>query len=464
MKRNIFKNISPLDHRYSLNEKEFEKYSVYFSEEAVMRYQAKVELAIIEEFAKEGVCPQETVSEIKGAIEKISIEEIYKEEEKTKHNTRALINCIRRKVSEKTRQYIHLGVTSFDIIDTAASLRYKEATKNLILPLLLELEKELIRIALREKHTLQIGRTHGQHAEPITFGFAISEYVSRLGRSIENIKKTSNELKGKISGAVGAYNALSLFISDPIDFEKKVLSRLGLKPATHSTQIVEPEYLNDFIHAIITTFGVLANLSDDMRHLQRTEINEIGEYFTETQVGSSTMPHKHNPINYENVKSLWKEFMPRMFTIYMDQISEHQRDLTNSASSRFISEIIVGLLLSTNRLIRVLKKLTIEYKSLIKNFNISKDMIIAEPLYILLAYHGHPDAHEAVRKLTLKSQETKKKLLDLMLEDKELSPYYNLFTKTQKNLLKNPEIYVGKSVEKTEEVTRYWIEKLNITI
>src|SRR5690606_694848 len=119
------------------------------------------------------------------------------------------------------------------------------------------------------------------------------------------LEEAVGNLRGKMAGAVGAYNASRLFFSDPDQFEVEVLRRLGLQPADHATQVVEPEYLADFLHAVVSTFGVLANLADDMRHLQRTEIAEVGEAFDPDQVGSSTMPHKRNPWNFEHVKSLW---------------------------------------------------------------------------------------------------------------------------------------------------------------
>ncbi len=462
MKRDIFKNISPLDHRYSLNKEQFERYERYFSEEAVMMYQARVELALVRAYEKRGIAPEGAAEEVEYAIEDITIEEIYEEEKRTRHNTRALVNVIRKRVREDVRPYIHLGVTSFDIIDTGAALRYKEATKELILPVLKRLEGVLMDVAEREISTLQIGRTHGQHAEPITFGFALSEYISRLGTRIEEIDSTSKNLRGKISGAVGAYNALSLIVPDPIEFEREVLSSLGLTPGTHSTQIVEPEYMVDFIHAIISCFGVLANLADDMRHLQRTEISEVGEYFDKDQVGSSTMPHKRNPINYENVKSLWKEFAPRMITLYMDQISEHQRDLTNSASFRFIPEIIVGFLLASERLIRVFERFAVSKEDMKKNFEKTKDKIIAEPLYILLAYYGHKDAHEAVRRLTLLLEREDIPLLTLIQNNPDLKPYIERFTKSDWDILKHPEKYIGKAEEKAREVIKTWKERLNI--
>lgn len=317
-------------------------------------------------------------------------------------------------------------------------------------------------IALREKDTLQIGRTHGQHAVPITFGFAMAEYVSRLGNRIREVREKSQKLVGKIAGAVGAYNASYLFFADPEEFEKEVLAELGLEPGPVSTQIVEPEPMTDFIHALVSCFGVLANLSDDMRHLQRSEIGEVGEYFAAEQVGSSTMPHKRNPINYENVKSLWKKFMPGMVTVYMDQISEHQRDLTNSASARFLPEIAAGLLMAVQRLQRVLGRMQVDKENLRKNFDLSKEMIVAEPLYILLASHGHPDAHEAVRRLTLEAEQKGVPLRELLQEKEELKAYWERFTEKQRDLLLNPECYTGIAADKTVRVVEYWKEELGI--
>lgn len=463
-RRNIFDNISPLDHRYSLREDEFILYRKYLSETATIHYQAQVELALVKILARRGICTEETVQEVESAVSQLMPEEVYAEERKTRHNIRALVNCIQRRVTEKARPYVHFTTTSYDIVDTANSLRYKEAMENIILPQFLELEQVLMEVALREKDTVQVGRTHGQHAVPVTFGFTMAEYVSRLGTRIETVKKTGQELRGKISGAVGAYNASYLFFEAPESFEEDVLAELGLKPGGHSTQIIEAEYLTDFVHALISCFGVLAGLSDDMRHLQRSEIGEVGEYFDKDQVGSSTMPHKRNPINYENVKSLWKEFMPRMTTVYMDQLSEHQRDLTNSASSRFIPEIIVGLYSSAARLTRVMKKMAVDKENIKRNFDMNKEMIVAEPLYILLAAQGHPDAHEAVRLLTLESQQSGRPIRELVSEKEDLKPYWNKMADRQKELLTNPEKYTGIAAKKTEKIVKQWSERLEIKL
>jgi len=462
--RSIFDNISPLDHRYSMRSEEFEEYSRYLSERAKIRYQSEVELALVKALAKNGICSEEVVKEVKQAISELSPEEVYAEEKKTRHNIRALVNCIQKRVSEDAKPYIHFTTTSFDIVDTANSLRYKETAEELIVPTLKKLEKVLMEIALREKDTVQVGRTHGQHAVPVTFGFAVAEYVSRFGNKIHAVEESAKNLRGKISGAVGAYNASHLFFDKPEEFEADVLAELGLKASTHSTQIVEPEYITDFVHSLISAFGVLASFSDDMRHLQRSEIGEVGEHFGKDQVGSSTMPHKRNPINYENVKSMWKAFMPHMVTVYQDQLSEHQRDLTNSASSRFIPEIIVGLLSSVNRLIRVCEKLVVDHENIKRNFEMNKEMIVAEPLYILLASYGHPDAHEAVRKLTLESQQSGETLRGLIQKSEELKPYWEKLTDKQMELLFNPEKYIGIASQKAEKVVEYWSEKLSIEL
>jgi adenylosuccinate lyase len=463
LERDIFLNLSPLDHRYyASNEPLFNQLAEYFSENAYIQYELKVEAALVRVLAKRGLCSQAIAAEVSQACNEVEPEEVYLEEEKTKHNIRALVNCIQRRVSEAARPYVHFTTTSVDIMDSATALRFKEATEKVVLPKMLELETLLIAIARREKGTLQVGRTHGQHAVPITFGFAMAEYVSRLGSRIECVKQTAENLRGKISGAVGAYNASSLFFDDPMEFETEVLWELGLQPAIYSNQIVEPEYLTDYIHAILSAFGVLANLADDIRNLQRTEIGEVGEVFEATQVGSSTMPHKRNPWNFEHVKSMWKEFMPRMVTLYADQISEHQRDLTNSASGRFVPEIVVGFVAAVDRLTRVMKKLVVDESRMKRNFEMTKEMVIAEPLYILLASLGHPDAHEAVRKLTLKSQQTGKTLRELLVTQEELFPYWERLTPKQRGVLEHPEQYRGWAERKTEYLCDLWEKRLMI--
>jgi adenylosuccinate lyase len=207
-------------------------------------------------------------------------------------------------------------------------------------------------------------------------------------------------------------------VKDPLELERAYLAELGLEPSEHSTQIVEPEYLLRLLLEFNTAFGIIANLADDLRSLQRSEIGEVREDFAEDQVGSSTMPQKRNPWNSEHVKSLWKAFMPRVNTFFMDQISEHQRDLSNSASARFTADYIAGFCLAVSRMTAVVKGLGVDRQRLIDNL---KDCgIMAEPAYILLAETGVSDAHEVIRKITLAAEKGKTSFAAALAKEPEL--------------------------------------------
>ncbi|MFQ6040569.1 MAG: lyase family protein [Candidatus Poribacteria bacterium] len=458
---NIFDTVSPLDYRYYAgNEELFESLSPYVSESAYIKYLLKVEAALVKVLARRGICQASVVAEVEQACEDITPEEVYQEEARIRHNIRALVNCIRRRIPEESRQYIHLLATSCDILDTATALRYKDLTGDVILPDLVKLEQTLIDTARENAGVVQMGRTHGQHAEPITFGFALALYVDRLGNRIEFIRQASQNLRGQFSGAVGAYNALSLiYPENPERFEMEVLQELGLKPAGISSQIVQPEPLTDLVYGIISCFSILADLADDMRHLYRTEIAEVHERYDEQRVGSSTMPHKINPIHFENIKSLYKEFMPRIITVFMDQLSEHQRDLTNSASGRFVAEIFTAFDYAVRRLTRVMSKIEVNIQRLEANLAMSKDSFVAEPIYILLAYNGFPDAYDYTRKLVAESYHTGRKLTEILFQDEKLKPYLKNLTDEQKEILQNPTLYTGVAQKRTIDICDKWEAK-----
>lgn len=337
--RDRFRFISPLDHRYWLaNREQFEALADCLGEEAGVRYAAQVESALLIELLRRlpGNAPDEGLEQrIRAAAGRVTAAAVAAEERVTDHNLRALVNVLQRELPVEVRHLAHVGATSYDITDTANAARYRDALRGVVLPLLIRLEAELIELAEREADSMQVGRTHGQYAVPVTFGFAVAEYVARLGKSIVRLKRRCDDLRGKLAGAVGAYHATALLVDDPQELERAVLAGLGLQPSESATQIVEPEYLLRALLELNTAFGILANLADDLRNLQRSEIDEVREPFGRRQVGSSTMPQKRNPWNCEHVKSLWKTFAPRAMTFFMDQVSEHQRDLTNSASARF---------------------------------------------------------------------------------------------------------------------------------
>ena len=476
--RSIFLNLSPLDHRYLLANRElFESLSLYLSEEAGVRYSLRCEvellLALMEE--REGGRPEaEVLSELQKLPELIPPEEIYREEAKTHHNIRALVNVLKTHVPVRYRPLVHLGATSADILETSAALRIRDAVREVILPRAIDLVSRLCGIAEQEAKTPQIGRTHGQHAVPITFGFAVAEYVSRLGKSVERMERKSADLRGKLSGAVGAYNALSLVAADPGKLEKRFLHGLGLEPSEHSTQIAEPEHLLELLLEVNTAFGILANLADDLRNLQRTEIGEVREHFSSSQVGSSTMPQKRNPWNSEHVKSLWKAFAPRIVSFCMDQISEHQRDLTNSASSRFVADYLAGFAAALNRMGAVLASLEVDRERMLANLRSTGGFVAAEPLYILLSLAGEADAHEAVRRLTLEAEKSGKPLADVLKESGAYPKLKDLGTPAGKggslgpgpgasvdDLLDSPETYAGLAAAKAARLARLYRKKMN---
>jgi len=456
-----FDTVSPLDSRYYTDDLEFfNQLRPYVSEAANIRYLLKVELALIKTLAKWGICESEVVQEVEEACKKIRPEEVYEEEKRVQHNIRALVNCIRRYIKPESRRFVHLFATSSDIMDTSYALRYKELVRDVVLPNLIELEEVLIDIARTHSEQVQIGRTHGQHAIPTTFGYAMALFVSRVGSRIEGINLTHQNLRGKFSGAVGAFNGLGMYVDDPIDFERHLLSELGLKPSetSVSSQIVEPEPVTDLVYSVISCFSVLANLADDMRNLIRSEIGEILDKYHEDEVGSSTMPHKMNPKNFENVKSLWKEFMPRMTTVFMDQISEHQRDLTNSASSRFLAELFTGFCYAVMRMMDALSKIESDGAKMEANLELSKDLVVAEPLYILLALQGYPDAYDTVRSLSRRSRDGKNKLIDLVWQDAQLAAYLQRLPEHQKEILANPALYIGEAPARTLATCQHWEE------
>ncbi len=465
--RNIFKNLSPLDHRYYLSNRTlFENLSEYLSEEAVVRYCIKVESALLETHIQMQMPgSEEIIKQIRNLEKTITPETVYEEEEKTHHNIRALVNVMKLSVPDSVSHFVHLGATSVDILDTAAALRMRDASRKVVIPALIGLMESLLALTEREADTPQVGRTHGQHAVPVTLGFSFAEYIARLGKSIVKLEELSGDLRGKLAGAVGAYNATSLLVKDPIDLEKKFLTLLDIEPSEYSTQMVEPEYLLRLLLEMNIAFGIIANLADDLRHLQRTEIDELRELFTDSQVGSSTMPQKRNPWNSEHVKSLWKAFFPRVMTFYMDQISEHQRDMSNSASSRFVADYISGFVAAIARMNKIVTTIRVDRKRLLDNITLKGDLVLAEAAYVLLSLSGDTDAHEKIRKITLECEAEGTRLVDALQRNPELWRYISerLESTTGEDAVEffsNPWKYCGKAVEKTRDLVGKYKSKM----
>ena len=463
---NPFDAASPLDARYYLAESDFfQRLHPYVSEAAQVKYLARVEAALAETLAAHGVCSSAVAKEIAQAAAVVTPDEVYAEERRIQHNIRALVNCIRNKISPAARPFVHLFATSADIMDSARALCLREVTRDVLLPDLGELLQKLIRLARAHADTPQMGRTHGQHAVPITFGFAVALYVSRLGQRIETIDWAAKDLRGKFAGAVGAYNALSLLRKDdPAALEADLMKRLGVAAPQISSQVVQPEYVTDFVYALASTWGIMANLADDFRHLQRSEIRELrdkkAENLKSEVVGSSTMPHKINPKDFENVKSLWKAYMPRLMTVLMDQVSEHQRDLTNSASSRFVTEFVTAFAYGIYRLSSSLDSIEPDAARMKEILEGGKDPVTAEPLYVLLSLAGHADAHEEARVLARKARAAKVPLAQLIRTDPAVKDYYARMSPEQRAVLDDPANYLGAAAQTTRMICDIWETRL----
>jgi adenylosuccinate lyase len=440
-----------------------EQLTPYLSEEAFVKYKSMVEAGLARAWAQRGIISEEAADAIVAASEKVTAAEVYEEEAKTNHDIIAQVNMIKshlRGEGTEAEHAVHRAATSYDIVDTANSARYRDAFYNVIIPDLILLETAWIKIAREERDTLQIGRTHLQHAEPVTFGFAMASFVSRFGERILHIKESVDNLEGKFSGAVGTYGAASLFIADPITFEKEVLGQLNLKPTQISTQITQPEPVVDMLHSVMTSFGVVANWAYDLYNLQRPEIAEIGQPRGKDISRSSTMPNKANPVGLENIISLYKESMPNMVTTYLDQISFHQRDLTNSASQRFIPETLNIFDYAIRRATRISSSLSINRHNMQRNFDMSSGYVTAEPLQLLLSSYGLSDAHKLIGELSDAAQSDGRPVFELAKEDEHLSEYLRRISPEQEAVLSDASKYIGCAPQKVDDVTDFWEQRI----
>lgn len=444
--------IDPLDARYY-----DEEVAMYLSGRSRIAYQAYVEGVLAYTLAQYGICSIEVAEEIMEATKLVTAEDVEKEEQITKHDIKALVNTIKSHIGESAQPFVHFGATSYDIVSTASALQLRDAMRKVVLPRLAKFIDTLAQLAEENADVVQIGRTHGQHGVPITFGFAIAGYVSRLQLSYERLSQLTDELYGKFSGAVGSYNALSLFVDDPLAFEKTLLGMVDLPPSPSSTQIVPAENTVRLLDEMSLTAGIMANLSHDMRHLQRTEIAEVQERFEKGQTGSSTMAHKRNPWNFENVVSMSKQVTAQIVNARMNISSEHQRDLTDSASARFYAIIPASLASMTARLDKIMAKLEVNTEAMQKNLYLTGGAIAAEPLYLLLEKYGHTTAHELSKELAHEGLAKGITLAEAVQSNDEALGYWNKFTDQEKQIVTNPETYyTGRAKEKALEQVAAW--------
>ena len=368
-----------------------------WSEENKFKKWLEVEKAIAKTQAEIGVIPEQNYKEIERAS--FDIDRITEFERETQHDVIAFLKSVAETMKDNSR-YLHFGLTSYDIVDTALALRLKESCEVLISSLssLLSIIKEL---ALKYKNTPIIGRTHSVHAQPITFGLKCLSWYAEIKRNIERMEKVKEKISyGKVSGAVGIYS------ETPPEVEEKALRDLGLKPEPISTQIVPRDR-----HAeLLTTLAIISSgferIATEIRSLQRTEIGELSEPFLKRQKGSSAMPHKRNPILCERICGLARIVRGNVIAGLENINLWNERDISNSSVERVIIPDSFSLVhYSSERLKFILKNLEVYPERMAKNIELSKEQFFSQGLMIALIKKGmsRDEAYRLVQELSFES-------------------------------------------------------------
>ncbi len=385
-----------------------------WEDENKFRIWLEIETLVCEAQAELGVVPKEAVNVIreKGNFNVARILEIERE---VKHDVIAFLTNVGEYVGPESR-FIHLGMTSSDVLDTALAVQMKQSAE-LLLKGLEGLKDVLARRAKEFKYTVMIGRTHGIHAEPITFGLKLALWYAETIRNIERLNAALETISvGKISGAVGTYQHLDPFV------ERYVCEKLRLRPAPISTQIIQRDRHAEFMNAIAICGCSLEKFATEIRHLQKTEVLEAEEYFSKGQKGSSAMPHKRNPIVCERIAGLARLLRSNALAA-MENISLwHERDISHSSVERVIvpdSCILLDFILSD--MTRIIEKLLVYPERMARNLNATRGLIFSQEVLLALTKKGmkREDAYRIVQEQAMKVWEEEKdfKLLLLGSED-----------------------------------------------
>ena len=362
-------------------------------------YYLKVELAVCQAYARLGYIPMEAVRQIKKDA-CFTLERIDEIEKEVRHDVIAFLTAINESVGPENAKYIHMGLTSSDVIDTAFALQIKDSSK-IILNELDALIKVVKTKAFEHKKTICIGRSHGVHAEVMTFGFKLLNWLDGLQRARESFLFALEEITvGQISGPVGTYSNL------PVDIEELVCADLGLKPARISTQIISRDRHAKFMSSLAIIASLIEQYATEIRHLQKTEVREVEEGFGKGQKGSSAMPHKKNPILCENLCGLSRVVRSNMLTAFENINLWHERDISHSSAERIIfpdSLILVDFMLARFR--RVVEQLVVHEDNMLKNANLFGGTVFSQKILLKLIEEGYTreDAYKFVQEQALKA-------------------------------------------------------------
>jgi len=429
-----------------------------FEEENYIQKMLDVEAALAWAQSEVGDIPKEAAEKIMqmASTKYVKISRVKEIEREIKHDVMSLVRAL-AEVCGSSGAFVHLGATSYDIVDTAKALQFKEALK-IIASKLDELELVLLKLAERYKKTIMIGRTHGQHALPITFGLKMTVWMREISRHIQRLKECEKRvLVGKMSGAVGTQAGLG---PNAMKIQELVMSKLGLRAPEVSTQIIQRDRHAELICLLAIMASSLDKFATEIRELQRTEIAEVFEPFRKRkQVGSSTMPHKRNPELCERICGLAKIVRSLVIPALENVPTWHERDLTQSSAERFIipeAFILVDYMLSL--MIHILSNLEVNEEKMRRNIDITQGRVMSEAIMLALTKKGmsRQEAHELLRQLAIKSASENKPFREILLENEVVR---KMLTVEEIDEILKPENYLGTAIEQVELTIKKTIEE-----
>jgi adenylosuccinate lyase len=387
-----------------------------WSDEARYARWLAVELAVCDVYARRGIIPAEAAGRIRrqARVDGRRIEEI---ETRVRHDVIAFLTNLEEAIGEDSR-YVHLGLTSSDVVDTALALQLVEAADRLLAGLD-RLRAVLRALALRHRDTVMVGRTHGVHAEPTTFGLKAAGWYAEAGRNRERLARARETVRvGKISGAVGNFAHVAP------EVEAEVCRALGLEAAPVSTQILQRDRHAELVSTCAIVAGSLEKIAVEIRSLQRTEILELEEPFAEGQKGSSAMPHKKNPVSCEQVSGLARVLRAHAGAALEDIALWHERDISHSSVERIVlpdATILLDYLLA--QMVRILDGLTVDAERMRENLDRSHGLVYSQRVLLALTEAGLPRqrAYEIVQRDAMRAWQERRSFLEILQEDAELT-------------------------------------------
>ncbi|NOX36839.1 MAG: adenylosuccinate lyase [Calditrichaeota bacterium] len=389
-----------------------------WSEENKFRIWLEIEILACEAQAKLGRIPESAVQEIRQKA-RFDVQRIQEIEARTHHDVIAFLTNVAEYVGEAAR-YIHYGMTSSDVLDTALAVQMKQAGERIQEKLAILVDR-VRQQARAHRHTLMVGRTHGVHAEPITFGFKLAVWFAELQRHQERLKAAIQRVSvGKISGAVGTFDHLDPFV------EAYVCEKLGLQPAPISTQILQRDRHAEYVAVLAQLAATLEKMAVEIRHLQRTEVLEVEEPFRRGQKGSSAMPHKRNPILSERISGLARLLRGHVTAALENVALWHERDISHSSVERVIlpdATITVYYMLEKMR--QIIEDMVVYPERMQANLEKSRGLIFSQAILLNLIDKGlsREEAYRLVQRNAMQSWEEGGDFVALIKEDAELTQY-----------------------------------------